>query len=172
MDGLDLPDGTHLDVRPLEPSDMARLEQGLEHLSPRSRYRRFFTWVEQLSPRELTYLTTLDHDRHEALVAIDPHTHHGVAIARYVVTGAAPPTAEIAVTVNDAWQGIGVGTALLRELAVHARAHGIVRFSGLILGENTPMLKLLSSLGNVLSRTVENGTVELLVEIDEARPPA
>jgi GNAT superfamily N-acetyltransferase len=172
MDGLDLPDGTHLDVRPLEPSDMAQLEKGFEHLSPRSRYRRFFTTLEQLSQRELTYLTTLDHDRHEALVAIDPQTHHGVAIARYVVIGDAPPTAEIAVTVNDAWQGIGVGTALMRELAVCARAHGIVRFSGLVLGENTPMLRLLSSSGNVLSRTVEDGTVELLVEIEAVQPPA
>jgi GNAT superfamily N-acetyltransferase len=165
MDGLDLPDGKHFDVRVLERSDMAGLEQGVEHLSPRSRYRRFFTGIEQLSPRDLTYLTTLDHDRHEALVAIDPQTGHGVAVARYFVTGDTPPTAEIAVTVNDVWQSRGVGTALLRQLAVCAREHGIVRFSGLVLSENTPMLKLLCSMGPLVSRTVESGIVELLVEI-------
>lgn len=172
MKSLELPDGTHLDVRALEPADRAQLAKGIEHLSPRSRYRRFFVGGDHLSSRNLTYLTALDHERHEALVAIDRHTHDGVAVARYVRTGDTPPTAEIAVTVNDVWQGRGVGTALLRELAVRARAYGIVRFSGLILVENTPMLKLMLSLGEVISRTVDADTVELVVQIDEARPPA
>jgi RimJ/RimL family protein N-acetyltransferase len=162
---LALPDGTRLAVRPLEAEDKDELREGIEHLSPSSRYRRFFVPTVRLSDAELTYLTTLDHTRHEALVAIDPRTDDGVGVARYVVTDEAPATAEIAVTVNDAWQGRGVGRALLGELARVAREHGIEHFSAMILTDNQPMIRLAESVGPVVSRHAEGGTVTLVVKL-------
>ena len=40
-------------------------------LSPESRYRRFLTPKRELTPRELSYLTDIDHVHHEAFAAID-----------------------------------------------------------------------------------------------------
>ena len=164
---LTLNDGARLHVRALEPGDSTLIEEAVEHLSPRSRYRRFLAPIDHLSARQLTYLTTVDHDHHEALVAIDPATGDAVAVARYVATDGDPSTAEIAVTVDDRWQGRGLGTALLRRLAQRAGEHGIRRFTGLILSENTPMLKLMAALGPVISRTDRRGTVELVVGLRE-----
>ena len=162
---MTLADGARIGVRPVEPGDRRRLEEGLERLSPRSRYQRFFVPTDQLSDRDWTYLTTIDHRRHEALLGIDAATGEGVGVARYVVIDADPVTADIAVTVADAWQGRGVGRALLRRLAERARENGIERFSGLILAENTPMLRLMAGLGPVVSRTPHGGTVELVVDL-------
>lgn len=161
-----LPDGTRLGVRSLEREDKDELGEGIAHLSEKSRYLRFFSPVKGLSAGQLTYLTTLDHDRHEALVAIEPATDGGVAVARYVVTDDRPRTAEIAVTVNDAWQGRGVGTALLRRLADYARARGVRRFTALILAENTAMLKLAESLGAVISRELDGDTVCVVIDLE------
>ena len=171
IDHVTLPGGAPLAIRPIEPADRRHLEQGLERLSPRSRYLRFLAPTDELSDRQLTYLTTPDHRRHEALIAADPATGDGVGVARYVVVAGEPPTAEIAVTVADAWQGRGVGSALLRRLAARARDNGIVRFSGLILAENEPMLRLMAALGPVVSRTTQRGTIELVVELGRRSPP-
>ncbi|MEO8968209.1 MAG: GNAT family N-acetyltransferase [Solirubrobacteraceae bacterium] len=170
MAALILSDGKRLDVTPLRPADKAALQEGLAHLSSDSAYRRFLMPITHLSDSQLTYLTTLDHDHHEALGVTDPMTGEGVGVARYVQTALRPATAEIAITVTDRWQHKGVGKTLLNQLAVTARTHGISRFSGLILAGNTPMLKLMSALGPTISSQAENGTVELVVDLNADVP--
>lgn len=162
---LVLADGTRLDVNPLEASDRDALREGVEHLSAESRYRRFFTPAESLSQQELKDLTDLDHDNQEALAAVDPATGRGIAVARYVVIGEDPRTAEIAITVVDEWQGRGVGVALLHRLADVAQSRGIERFTGLILSTNAAMIRLMKALGPV--RTLHRGgeTIELVAEL-------
>jgi GNAT superfamily N-acetyltransferase len=172
VDQLTLRDGTRLNVRPLETADKAELKEGVEHLSPESRYRRFFAAKEALTASELAYFTTLDHQRHEALVASEPTTREGVAVARYVIIDDDPPTAEIALTVSDRWQGRGVGTALLRRLADTARTRGIERLSAMILLENTPMLRLMTSLAPTVSRRHEADTVNIVVALTDERTGA
>jgi GNAT superfamily N-acetyltransferase len=161
-----LRDGTQLQVDPLSPEDRDELREGIEHLSPDSRYRRFFTPTTHVSTQQLTYLTTIDHRRHEALAAVDPDTGRGIAVARYVLAEDAPGTAEVALAVLDEWQGKGVGRTLLHRLAAVALRRGIVRFTGLMLGGNGPMISLMRSLGRVVSTHRDSGTVELVVEID------
>jgi GNAT superfamily N-acetyltransferase len=161
-------DGAHLQVRPLEAEDREELRDGINGLSPDSRYMRFLTPKPEATPDDLTYLTTLDHDHHEALVAVEPATGIGVAVARYVIVDDQPPvTAEIAVTVTDEWQGRGVGGGLLRRLAAVAQARGITRFSGTKLDSNATMIKLLSSLGPESTRHCDAGTVQMVVELTE-----
>src|SRR5216117_3966495 len=110
-----LPDGTELLVRQLRPSDKRLLAEGIERLSPESRYRRFFRPLDRLSERDLAYLTEIDHTDHEALAAIDPRSGALVGVARYV-RGADPHLAEVSVAVGDPWQRRGVATALLERL--------------------------------------------------------
>jgi RimJ/RimL family protein N-acetyltransferase len=158
-----LPDGATVRIRPLAPADAPALLRGLEHLSPRSRYRRFLG-APRIGPSELRYLTDVDHRDHEALGAADPATGEGIAVARYIREPGGD-SAEIAVTVDDAWQGRGVGTALLLQLADRARAAGIRRFTGLVLAENAPMRALMAKLGAPASVNVGDGTVEATVDL-------
>jgi GNAT superfamily N-acetyltransferase len=164
-------DGTRLEVSPLQPADKSSLREGVKHLSPESAYRRFFVPTAHLTDGQLTYLTTLDHQRHEALGVSDPITGDGVAVARYIQTTEHPATAEIAIAVIDRWQGRGVGRALLTRLSAVAQARGISRFSGLILADNRRMIKLMSSLGTVVSRRADSGTVELVVDLRAPSAP-
>jgi GNAT superfamily N-acetyltransferase len=158
-----LPDGADVLIRPIAPHDAPELLRGLEHLSPRSRYRRFLG-TPRIGPAELAYLTDVDHHDHEALGAADPASGHGVGVARYIREPRSD-RAEIAVAIDDAWQGRGVGTALLTRLADRARAAGIRHFAGLILAENMPMRALMSKLGEPESRNLGDGTVESSVAL-------
>jgi RimJ/RimL family protein N-acetyltransferase len=167
MQTLRLRDGSEVVVRPIRSDDRDAIVTAFERLSEQSRYQRFMTAVDELSPSQLEYLTDVDHHDHEALVAFDPTTGDGVAVARFVRLDD-DITAEAAVTVIDDWQGRGLGTALCNLLAERAREEGIRRFNALLLAGNDQMHDVLASLGpaKVLSR--EAGTVEVEVDI----PPA
>ena len=158
---FELPDGTALLVRPIEPSDKELLERGFERLSPTSRYRRFFHQVDHLSQAQLEYLTEVDGQNHNAFVCLlrdDPSV--GVGVARWVRLPDEPDVAEGAVTVVDEFHGRGVGKTLLYVVARDAIAKGIRAFRAWIVGENTPILNILLELG-AQPGTWEHGTMEV-----------
>jgi RimJ/RimL family protein N-acetyltransferase len=145
MNPLELPDGARLEVRAIEPHDVERLTRMFHRLSPTTVYRRFFSPIHEPSRRMLLWLTNVDHDRREALVALDGDEI--VAVARY--DGAPGATdAEIAVTVEDAWQHRGVGKRLARRLAVCALDHGFERFIATMLPDNREAIALLHRLSD------------------------
>jgi RimJ/RimL family protein N-acetyltransferase len=162
-----LPDGERILLRPIEPADREALEDGIRRMSPESRYRRFFTPLDHLTDKQLTYLTEVDHRDHEALVAIEPDTDRGIGVARFIRSETDPEVAEFAVAVADDWHRRGVGSALLHRLTERARQEGIRRFSASILEENRPMLELADALGDVQVRDRAGGAVEIEVELPE-----
>lgn len=151
-------------IRPLTADDGAELRRGLEHLSPQSAYRRFLGTPPSLNARTVRYLTDVDHLNHEALGAADPATGHGIGVARFVRSHEHPHCAEIALAIADDWQHRGLGTLLLDALADRARAVGITTLTGLILADNTAMLKLFERLGP--TRVHNDGTGTVAVEVD------
>ena len=64
---------------------------------------------------------------------------HGVGTARYIRDADDPQAAEIAVTVVDDRQGLGLGTELLTQLADRGRREGIRRSTALVSADNTAM---------------------------------
>jgi GNAT superfamily N-acetyltransferase len=160
-----LPDGSRVVIRPLTAADGPELLRGLEHLSPRSRYRRFLGTPPAFGSRTVKYLTDVDHHDHEALGAADATDGTGVAVARYVRLEDDPAHAEIALAIADAWQSRGLGTLLLDRLAVRARAEGITTFTGLVLADNTAMLTLFERLGPTRRRPAGTETVEIEVDL-------
>ncbi len=161
-------DGVELVIRQVRPDDKALIAEGIERLSPESRYRRFFRPLDRLSERDLVYLTEIDHTDHEALAAIDPETGALVGVARYV-RGAEPHLAEVSVAVGDPWQRRGVATALLERLVERAREAQITHFVALVLDENVEAIKLFEHLipGHARPRRSASGHLELLIELPE-----
>jgi nucleotide-binding universal stress UspA family protein/GNAT superfamily N-acetyltransferase len=166
---ITLSDGARVVVRPIAPDDREALRAGFERLSPESRYRRFFTSVQQLTDRDLDYLTRIDHHDHEALVGVDAEHDQIVGVARYVRTG--PDEAEPAVVVADDWQRRGLGGRLLEELSDRAREEGVRRFRGPVLAGNEAALAVLGGLGEVETRPdgIEVEVAVLLAEPETAR---
>ena len=88
--------------RPLCVSDREAFRTLYARLSPDSRDRRFLIAKPKLSERELTYLTDIDHARHETLAGIDRKDGPTAGVAGYVTwperAGAADVAIEIAQT--------------------------------------------------------------------------
>jgi RimJ/RimL family protein N-acetyltransferase len=136
-------------VRPLEPSDRRALADAVERLSDETRYLRFATAKPHLSERELDFLLDVGQHRHQALIAFDPLTGQGVAVVRFVGLPGEPTVAEVAATVADAWQGHGLGGALMAQLAERARAEGYSALRASVLASNSRSVKMLRNAGFV-----------------------
>jgi GNAT superfamily N-acetyltransferase len=148
-----LRDGTRALIRPIGPDDRGRLKAGFESASADSIFLRFLAPHPRLSSSELGYLTAVDHDRHEALIAVDPDTHESFGTARYIRSDSDPAAAEFAIGVGDRWMRIGLGTALLEALTRRARDEGVARFTGLIHSENKAIRRLVENVIGPFSTT-------------------
>ena len=156
-----LADGAEVEFRPVGPDDKPLLERGMANLSPASRRLRFMSSVDNLSRSQLAYLTEIDHRSHlawGALAAGEP-----VAVGRLIRRADASPSAEIAITVVDDWQGRGVGRLLVRLLAEIGRSVGIETFDFEALPENQGIVRLLGGFGAVhsLSEGVVSGSLPI-----------
>jgi RimJ/RimL family protein N-acetyltransferase len=157
--------GEEVLIRPIRAEDKDGLRQGIERLSPQSRYRRFFTPVPRVTSAQMRYLTEVDHRTHEALLAIDPDSRQGVGVARFVRSLQDPDTAEVAVAVSDEWQRRGVATRLLYELTARAREEGIRRFSASVLAGNQAAIEMMRKLGEARVLGTEGGVLELVMDL-------
>jgi RimJ/RimL family protein N-acetyltransferase len=144
---LKLRDGRVVVVRPLERSDRTLVEGAIRRLSDQSRYLRFGTPKLRMTERELDGLVDVDHHAREALLAIDPLTGRGVAVVRYIGLTGEPGVVELAATVADDWQGIGLGSALLAGLTRRARDEGHSAFRAYVLAINVRSIAMLRRAG-------------------------
>jgi RimJ/RimL family protein N-acetyltransferase len=146
INALVLDDGRRVRFRSIRPEDRAGLLALFERLGPESRRRRFMTNKPELSPRELTYFTEVDHVDHEAVVAIDQSDDSIVGVARYVKYEHRHGVADLAVTVADELHNMGIGTALGRWIVDRAGRNGFGTLTASTLWENRPARALLKRL--------------------------
>lgn len=132
--------GKLLTVRFVEPQDAEALQDYFRSLSVRSRYNRFLGAVSELPPNELShFIHAGEDDRFSVIVvaAIDG-IEAIVGEARY---GFESSTAslEFGLSIDDRWQGEGIGSALLSNLQCRAAAFGAGRLFGDTLRSNDAM---------------------------------
>lgn len=158
-----LRDGAHVWVRPIRPDDAERLIALHSRLSRATTYQRFFTAIDRLPGEWATLLASVDYDRRFALVAepVGPGDRPVVAVARWEPC-ARPDAAELAMVIEDAWQGRGLGTMLLHDLARAADTRGIRRFVASVLADNRRMLMLLARHMEIEDRHIEGGVFQLV----------
>ena len=155
-------------LRQVRPGDAAALARAYANLGEQSRYRRFFTVMPELPESTLKAAVEVDHENHEALVAVPLRSAEIVGECRFIRNADQPDSADAGVTVVDAWQGRGLGSALLIRLSERALELGIEYFTADVLAENRTMLALLRRLGKV--ETESSGPV-VTARIEIAEPP-
>ena len=79
--------------------------------------------------------------------------------ARYVVVQ--PGQAEVAFAIVDAYQGLGIGSALMRHLATLGREAGLRELIAEVLAENVPMLNVFERSGLPISTRREGPVVHV-----------
>jgi RimJ/RimL family protein N-acetyltransferase len=142
-DVLRLRTGKSVTVRFVEPRDAEALQAYFRALSVRSRYNRFLGAMSELPKNQLDRFIHVGEDDRFSVVAtmeIDG-IETIVGEARYAFntdTG----SFEFGLSIDDRWQGHGIGSALLANLQCRAAAFGAKRLFGDTLRSNEVMISL------------------------------
>lgn len=130
-------------------------------LSPESRANRFFSPTAPSSKVIESFCDSSDPKRMITLIvlrAID-NLLRIVATASYIAHD--ENTAEIALAVDDSFQGKGIGSILLERLALLAVSNGFRRFWAVTKFENIAMLDVFKNSGFECRHKTEGGYVEI-----------
>ncbi|NUW44221.1 bifunctional acetate--CoA ligase family protein/GNAT family N-acetyltransferase [Nonomuraea rhodomycinica] len=151
-------------VRPLCPGDRRALHELVDRSSEHSAYLRFFTGGRNTAHSYMDRVTGPGYEG-RALVA----TVRGrlVGVAEYIPYG--DGRADLAILLDDAVHGHGLGTLLLEHVALDAAAHGVRELVADVLAENRAMISVLSALGLDTTRHADSGTLRIALS---CRPTA
>ena len=130
-----LRDGSTVHVRPVCPEDIPRIERFLGELSDDARSFRFFSAATDLGQMARLFTDTRGGT---SLLAVTSDDGHVVGHGQYFPDGSGG--AEVAFAVADDWQGRGIATLLLAQLAEAAAAEGVRQFIAVVLTSNRKMI--------------------------------
>lgn len=152
--------GLRFHVRPIKPSDKKLFQRGFSELSERSRYLRFFTIDSKLSDYQLNYFTNVDGINHVAWGMLDETGDEPkpVGVGRFVRLKDKPETAEVAITLVDAYQRKGLGRVLFSVVNIVAARIGVKKLRFFVLKENSFFLNFLKHF-DFLNQETEGRTI-------------
>ena len=135
-------DGAEITIRPLTDADRGSVLAMVDRLSDNSVYLRFFSSSREAARRYYGSLPGSNDHRINLVALSDGQV---VGIAGYELNDS--QTAELALVVDERWQGDGIGTLLVEHVLSRARALGVTQVVAEVLSKNVAMLALLRDLG-------------------------
>ncbi len=152
-------------LRPIRPEDAQAEKRFVSRLSPETMYLRFHAPLRELTTERLVRFTQIDYDREIAFVAIDASGEQeeirGVARYTRMPDGF---SCEFGIVIEDAWQGRGLGHALMTALEETARARGLTEIIGYVLRDNEGMGKLMRGRGYIATSAPDDEGVRRYIK--------
>jgi RimJ/RimL family protein N-acetyltransferase len=167
-----LRDGRSVTIRAIRPDDKGNLIDALNKVSPQSLYFRLFSGKRKFSDEEVNQITKVDFVNVVALVAVleKDGVERIVGGGRYIRIGTSETgqSAEVAFLIDDAHQGLGIGSRIFKHLVAIARESGITHFEAEVLPSNAPMLRLFERSGLRVEKTLTGGSVHVTIQLAPA----
>ncbi|SHK43661.1 Acetyltransferase (GNAT) domain-containing protein [Pseudonocardia thermophila] len=138
-----LPDGSQVRLRTATPTDGPLVAALHARCSPATRRARFLSPTPQLRQEELDELLGIGSGQAILAVTVDG----GSAVGIVTLSDPDLGVSRFGVLVEDAWQGRGLGTALMRRAAERAAAAGAAELTGVVRPDGVGVTRLLRRAG-------------------------
>lgn len=162
-----LKDGHSVYVRAIRPDDKETILAGISQFSEASVYKRFHGPKQGLTEQELKFMTEIDYLHHVALVVALKENGQVIGGGRYISYDESlpPRSAELAFAVVDSFQGLGVGSIVLKHLIIIAREVGVGIFEADVLVENSAMIRVFEKSGLAMTKDYEGRNVHITMTL-------
>jgi acetyltransferase len=166
-----LSDGTEVVLRAIRPEDEPAELELLSTLSEETSRTRFFSIFRNVSHEWLIMFCNIDYDRHMAIVAEmgEKGKKRMIGVARLIMNPDLT-SGEVAVLVQDGFQGKRLGSKFVEMLIGIARERGLEEITADVLTENENMLKVFKRMG-FTTHWVPGGTSEAVLKLKEQMTP-
>ena len=150
--------GVSVKFRAIKPSDEEAMRRFFYRFSDQMIFYRFFYLVQTMTHDQMQEYVNLDYSKEMSIVGLAGTSGNEkiIAEARFVKDDDSN-YGDLAFLVDEAYQGIGVGTYLLHFLIKLAQARGLEGFTAEVLPENQPMMKLFEKTDHTLEKGIYNG---------------
>ncbi|AOY59852.1 bifunctional acetyl-CoA hydrolase/transferase family protein/GNAT family N-acetyltransferase [Desulfococcus multivorans] len=154
-------------IRPAKPVDERRIQEHFYNLEPDDVVSRFFHEKHSFVRDDLEEMLEVDYVKDLTIVAVVGEFGFGkvIAMGEYLLNEASN-MAEVAFTVNKAYQGRGLGKLLMRKLAEAARENGLAGLFAYTAPHNRGMINLFKTLPYKIKTVFEDDMVLLSCRFD------
>lgn len=156
----------HFRVGSVRPHNKKQISEGLRDMSPETIRYRFLGSKRDFSERELQYLTVLDGWNHYAIgIEEREDPKRGVGIVRLVRSEHSETEAEIAITIIDQYQKIGLGSFFIDLIILAAFERDLEKLSFTFLPQNEAIVKLINRKGMPIAGPHNQDYVQLFLDL-------
>jgi acetyl coenzyme A synthetase (ADP forming)-like protein len=161
-----LKDGSSILLRPIRVEDAGSWVEFVGRLSTQTKYLRFHNVPKEMGLEDAVRFCTVDYRDTFAFVAevLRGTKPDIVAIGRYYRLPNRH-SAEVALAIEDSYQGRGLGTSILEQLAEVARESGIDIFEAEVLAENEQMMNVFKDYGFHVTSELQTGVYRVTFPI-------
>ncbi len=154
--------------RAIKPSDEDEMRRLFYRFSDQTVYYRYFSPIKMMPHMKMQEYVNIDYKRIMSIVGIieESGAEHIIAEARYVRLKDSN-FADVAFIVEEKYQGMGIGTFLLKTLTKIARKNGIDGFTADVITDNKPMLNVFEKSEFPMRAVVNTGVYELTIPFEE-----
>ncbi len=157
-----LKSGKAVMLRPARASDAQGIRDLFFKLPAGDVFTRFFRQVRSLSAKDIQRLCNYSYENEVGFVAVTGPREQEIIVGQscYFLNPSSN-LAETAFLIDPQWQGSGLGSAMQRRMAEHAKARGLRGFIAEILPENAKMIALARSCSDNISVERQEDTVHV-----------
>ncbi len=159
-------DDLQIRFRAIKSSDEDQMRRLFYRFSDETIYYRYFSPIKTMPHEKMQEYVNVDYRDSLSIVGLkgEPGKQTLVAEARFV-RHPDKPFADIAFVVDEACQGYGIATYLLKMLIHLAKERGIKKLTADVLPSNAAMLKVFEKGGFPVSVKSEDAVYELTIDI-------
>jgi GNAT superfamily N-acetyltransferase len=161
-------EGDLITFRPAKPVDDRRIQEHFYNLDKEDIFSRFFNFKTSFVRDDVEGMFQIDYINNLTLLAVVGEFGFGkvVAAGEYYLDQDTN-MAEIAFSVDKAWQGKGLGKILIKKLSGAARENGIAGLTAYTLPGNRGMVRLFKTMPYKITSVHEGDVIELTCRFDE-----
>lgn len=166
--------GQKIQVRHIRPDDAPFLVNVFNHMTSESRYRRFHQNLDNVHPsrvwREAQNIAQADPEKNRGLLAFTECPLEGkVPVGAVRIVEISPEEAEVAISIRDDFQNLGIGTQLMRLMADEAEFLGYKVLVADIQNDNPAIWEVFSNLPYAVERTPKGSYSDIVVKLTASK---